>query len=407
LNAAIAYANTGDFTKALFDYNEALALSKKYGLIEEEARVLYNIALLYEDKDPVKAQKYHEEVLKLAMQMGLKHLMVEVYQSLYILQKKQGNYKAAIEFLEKFHVYQDSVMSIENTSAIELLQSNFDLEKSKVEIKELEIANQKQRSNQIIAFLIIGGTLFSLGIVAYNSRKRNRLNKELLKSIQVRDKLLSIITHDLKSPINNILGLINELEGDGISEQERKILLETLKKQTSLSLDTLENILKWGQAQIKGIKTNPQILVLKDVIEHNKDLVELNLLSKNIQLNMEFDNNLKLKADKDQVDFVIRNLISNAIKYSKSGSTITIKAYPTGNGEINIEVIDEGIGMSKETLDSLFGVKQKINLGTMSEKGSGLGLLLCKEFVEANNGSISAKSILGNGSTFTFTCTSA
>lgn len=407
MNLAIAYANTNRTDLAYTKYNQALEISKKHNLVEEEARVLYNIAILYEDSNPRLAEKYFKQVLDIALQMGQKHMIVEIYQSLYILEKKQGNYKEAIGFLEKFHIYQDSVMSIENTSAIELLQSNFDLEKSKVEIKELEIANQKQQSNQIIALLVIGGALFSLGIVAYNSRKRNLLNKELLKSIQVRDKLLSIITHDLKSPINNILGLINELEGNEISEEERFVLLETLKKQTSLSLDTLENILKWGQAQIRGIKANPQAFILKDLLIRNKELVDINLQSKNIQLTIDVEDSLKLYADKDQVDFVIRNLLSNAIKYSNSTSFINVSATKLNDGMIRIDVKDEGVGMSEETINSLFGVKQKINLGTKSEKGSGLGLLLCKEFVEVNNGKISAVSTLGKGSTFSFTSTAA
>ncbi len=407
MNLAIAYANTERTDLALSMYNQALDISKKYNLVEDQARVLYNIAILYEDSNPRLSESYFTQVLDIALAMGQKHLVVEVYQSLYILQKQAGDYERALASLEKFHIYQDSVMSIENTSAIELLQSNYDLEKSKVEIKELEMANQKQRSNQIIALLVIGGSLFSLGIVTYNSRKRNKLNKELLKSIQVRDKLLSIITHDLKSPINNILGLINELEGEEMSAQERFILLETLKKQTSLSLDTLENILKWGQAQIRGIKTNPQEFNLKELIVHNKELVELNLHSKNLQLNIEVDENIKLNADKDQVDFVVRNLLTNAIKYSNRSSVITIKADSLDNSKVKIDVIDEGIGMTNETLETLFGVHQKINLGTSNERGSGLGLLLCKEFVEANNGKIVAESSLGKGSVFSFTCTSA
>lgn len=407
MNAAIAYANINKIELAFNYYNEALELSRKYNLLEDEARVLYNIALLYEEKDPNKAKEYYYEVLEIAKTMGQKHLMVEVYQSLYVIYKKQNDYKNAIEALEQFHNYQDSVMSIENTSAIELLQSNFDLEKSKVEIKELEMANQKQRSNQIIAFLLIGGSLFSLGLVAWNSRKRNLLNIELKKSITVREKLLSIITHDLKTPINNVIGLINELEGDEFTEEEKKSLLESLKKQTKMSLDTLENILKWGQAQLRGVKTNPQIININELVQKNIRFFEVNTKSKSIRIESENLDGLMANTDADQLDFVIRNLLSNAIKFSNSNSTIFIKAEKIESNKLKISIKDSGIGMNKETLDSLFGVKQQINIGTNNEKGSGLGLLLCKEFVEANMGKIWAETDLNKGTVFYFTCNAA
>jgi signal transduction histidine kinase len=400
MNAAIAYSNINKIDLALKYYNEALELSRKYNLLEDEARVLYNIAILYEISDPELAKKYYYKVLELAQQMGQKHLMVEAYQSLYVIYKKQKDYKSAIEALEKFHNYQDTVMSIENTSAIELLQSNYDLEKSKVEIKELEMANQKQRSNQIIAFLLIGGSLFSLGLVAWNSRKRNLLNIELKKSITVRDKLLSIITHDLKSPINNVLGLIGELEGNELSAEDRKMLLEVLKKQTSMSLETLENILKWGQSQMRGLKSEPKKFDVSELISKNIDFFDVNLKTKNININNRIEGHWNINADYDQIDFVIRNVMSNAIKFSQPGSSIDVSIRKNEQRQVELSIKDIGSGMNAETLASLFGVKQKINVGTANEKGSGLGLLLCKEFMEANNGKIWAESKENEGSVF-------
>jgi signal transduction histidine kinase len=400
MNAAIAYANINRTDLALKYYNEALELSRKYNLLEDEARVLYNIAILYETSDPELAKKYYYKVLELAKEMGQKHLMVEVYQSLYIIYKEQKEYKLAIEALEQFHNYQDTVMSLENTSAIELLQSNYDLEKSKVEIKELEMANQKQRSNQIIAFLLIGGSLFSLGLVAWNSRKRNLLNIELKKSITVRDKLLSIITHDLKSPINNVLGLLGELEGNELSEEDRKMLLDVLKKQTSMSLDTLENILKWGQSQMRGLKSNPQKFDLTELMKKNIDFFDVNLKSKKIGITNHINQVNNVYADYDQIDFVIRNVLSNAIKFSNPDSFIEISVDTKYQNQVRLSIKDNGSGMNEETLKSLFGVKQKINIGTANEKGSGLGLLLCKEFMEANNGKIWAESKENEGSVF-------
>ncbi len=122
MNTAIAHANINKTDIANSYYNEALQLSRKYDLLEDEARVLYNIALLYKEKDINKAKEYYYDVLEIAKKMGQKHLMVEVYQSLYVIYKQQNDYKNALEALLQFHNYQDTVMSIGNTRAIELLQ---------------------------------------------------------------------------------------------------------------------------------------------------------------------------------------------------------------------------------------------------------------------------------------------
>ena len=112
-------------------------------------------------------------------------------------------------------------------------------------------------------------------------------------------------------------------------------------------------------------------------------------------------------ADADQLDFIFRNLLSNAIKFSNKNAIINIDVQKTEGNKLKVSVKDSGAGMTKETLESLFGVKQKINLGTANEKGSGLGLLLCKEFVVANNGKIWAESVAGEGSVFYFTIDAA
>ena len=309
--------------------------------------------------------------------------------------------------LEKYHNLNDSVLSIENKGQIELLQSNFELEKSKSEIKELELNSQKQNLQTTIAVLLFIAILSILAVVGYASYKRNKLNKELRHSLQVRDKLLSIIAHDLKSPINNVLSLLFELERDELSNVDKQSLLEILKKQTQLSLVTLDNILTWGQAQIREVKSNPEIFFVHDIIKNNIDLFDVNLNQKNIKVLVDFEKNIQANTDKDQFDFVIRNLLSNAIKFSKHNSEIHIKLTVLDKKQLRICISDEGLGMNADTLNSLFGVSPKVNYGTDKEKGSGLGLILCKEFVEANHGEIWAESILDEGTVMCFTCVSA
>lgn len=406
-NLANCYSNLGQPQKALQFYKESLDITQEQQIPEEEARVLYNIALLYENSNPKLAIKYMEDAINICKKINQRYLLLEIYQSLYVSKRNAKDFEGAFEALELYHSYNDTLLSNDSKNQIELIQSNFDLEKSKSEIKELELQAQKQQSEKIIAFLVIAGTLLLLGVVAVSSYRRKKLNQALTHSVHVRDKLLSIIAHDLKSPINNVLSLVLELDTDELSKDEKHMLLEVLKKQTQLSLVTLENILKWGQAQIRGLKTYPEEFFVSDVVQKNIDLFDVNIKQKDINVLLDFNNSIKAISDPDQFDFIIRNLLSNAIKFSNHHSDITIRAVPMEKNKLRISIADQGVGMNNDTLVSLFGVKPKVNYGTEQEKGSGLGLLLCKEFVEANNGVIWAESILNEGSIICFTVNAA
>ncbi len=406
-NIANSYSNLNQPQKAMEYYQKSVEISKAQRIPEEEARAIYNMALLFQDNAPQKSLPYLEEALTIAKRIDQKFLQVDIYETLYVIKKKLGDYRGACEASEKYMAYRDSVKSTQTKDEIALLQSNFELERSKAEIKELEFQTQKQSFQKLISFVIIAAILVILFIVAYTSYKRNKLNKALVHSLQVREKLLSIITHDLKSPINNVLALLLELESEELSPTVRKELFDVLKKQTQMSLTTLENILQWGQAQLRGVNTSPEIFSMNDIIQKNIDLFEINTKQKNININLEIEPNTNGLADINQIDFVVRNLLSNAIKFSNTHSAINISVSKESSNFIKVTIKDYGVGMSKDTITSLFGVQQQIRIGTAQEKGSGLGLLLCKEFVEANNGTIGAESTLSEGSTFYFTCKAA
>ena len=406
-NLANAHAKLNDVNKAKDFYAEALRLSLKFNFPEEQARVKLNIGLLYEKSNPRLAISYIEESLNIAKGVQNKMLLIEIYESLYVLKNKIKDFEGALDALVNFNAYQDTVLNLENKSEIELLQSNFELEKSRAEIKEFELIAQKQEQRKIFVILLIIAILCILGLVTYISFKRKRLNKALQKSVLIREKFLSVLTHDLKTPINNVLSLINELDKENLSAEEKRTLLDVLKKQTQLSMITLDNILRWGQLQFKGIKTNPKEFYVVQLIKNNIDLFDVNAKRKNIKFDLDFDVDLKANTDEDQIDFIIRNIFSNAIKYSKFDSTITVGVRKYNNEQLVISIKDQGIGMNSETLHSLFSTDPKINYGTSSEKGSGLGLLLCKEFIEANNGAIWVESVMGESTTVSFTCNAA
>ncbi|HEY3370975.1 MAG TPA: two-component regulator propeller domain-containing protein [Prolixibacteraceae bacterium] len=229
-------------------------------------------------------------------------------------------------------------------------------------------------------------------------------NDQLKELNATKNKLFSIIGHDLRGPFNVILGFQNILVNDynNCSEAER---IEMVKKTYSTSqkvYSLVENLLNWSRIQTEGIQYNPVQFDVKEII-HRLDLY-LNIAeAKGIDLANQVPQGLVAFADINLLQTILRNLISNAIKFTPEGGTIQIKASEQNN-VIQISIIDSGIGMSQNQVGNLFKAENnQTRSGTNGEKGSGLGLFLCKEFIEKNMGTITVESQAGKGSTFSFT----
>jgi len=230
-------------------------------------------------------------------------------------------------------------------------------------------------------------------------------NDQLKDLNSTKDKLFSIISHDLRSPFNTILGF-EELLIHNYSEftdDERKNMINQLYKTSNQTYYLVENILNWARIQTRNIKYEPNNFNLKEFFNRKFDLYEKIAENKGITLQNMLDENLIVYTDVNFLETILRNLINNAIKFTASGGTIQITA-DSGQNEIIISVKDSGIGMTKYQMDTLFFIdKNKNTAGTNGERGSGLGLILCKEFVEEYKGTITVKSEPGKGSTFSFT----
>lgn len=230
-------------------------------------------------------------------------------------------------------------------------------------------------------------------------------NDQLKDLNSTKDKLFSIISHDLRSPFNTILGF-GELLLSSYSEltdEERKNMISQLYKTSNQTYYLVENMLNWARIQTRNIKYEPKKIGLKEFFDWKFDLYEKIAESKGIVLQSILDKNIIVYTDVNFLETILRNLINNAIKFTPSGGTIQITADP-GPEEIVISVKDSGIGMTKNQIDMLFQINKNINtIGTDGEKGSGLGLILCKEFIEEYKGTISVESEPGKGSTFKFT----
>ncbi len=234
----------------------------------------------------------------------------------------------------------------------------------------------------------------------------DKKNKQLVELNSEKDKLFSIIAHDLRSPFHGLLGLTNIMATDSreLSPDQIEKYSITLSKSVANLYRLLENLLEWGQMQKGSISFTPEELELSDIFLQCIDSVKEMANQKGITIDFEIPESRKIYADEKMISAVIRNLLSNAVKFTKNSGKVIVKSKKREDGVIEISVTDSGIGISAKIVDKLFKLGEKVSTrGTENEPSTGLGLLLCKEFVEKHNGTIWVESQEGVGSTFYFT----
>ncbi len=219
--------------------------------------------------------------------------------------------------------------------------------------------------------------------------------KEQEKLNHVKDRLLSIIAHDLKNPIHNLQGISDLILQNSLSREESEFIIKKFKASAQNTSQMLDNLLTWSSAELNKAQKYPEKITLKHFIEGLFEQVEYRASQKEINLINAIQEKIIITTDRNALEIVLRNVVLNAIKFSYSGQNITVQAEEK-NGMINIQVIDHGIGIPEAILHKLFEADtNKSRHGTQKEKGFGLGLMLCKQLVEQNEGTIRVTSIPG------------
>lgn len=226
---------------------------------------------------------------------------------------------------------------------------------------------------------------------------------QLKEANMTKDKFFSIIAHDLRSPFTSILGfsrLLSE-EYDDFSDEDRKMMVTQIQNSTETTFQLLDNLLAWAKTQLGRTIINPELFTLESLIAETVKQTTPQALIKNISLVSDRIEDVEIYADQNMIRTVLRNLVSNAVKFSFPGGTIELDSFIKDN-KLTITVTDHGTGIPPDVLDKLFNLSEQTitTKGTANEKGTGLGLILCREFIEKNGGSIAAKSEMGKGSTF-------
>jgi signal transduction histidine kinase len=261
-----------------------------------------------------------------------------------------------------------------------------------------------------IVKVIIGHNAYFLSSILNISERKlseirlQKLTEELKSSNIAKDKFFSIISHDLKNPFHSINAALKLLlsEEDSFTSDERNVFLRSILTTSERAYSLLENLLLWSREQMGNIEFEPEMIEIMEIVIESIKHLEQNAALKNITITSSVKNNIFVKADRNMIEIVLRNLLANAIKFTGDKGKINIEAFES-DGYVRITVIDNGTGILTEDIGKLFRIDHLFSTrGTKGEEGTGLGLIICKDFIEKNEGKIWVESEFGKGSKFTF-----
>jgi signal transduction histidine kinase len=413
------YLKENKYEWALFWYNQGEMLHKE--LDDPRSKIdLYNgmaEAYLGQNKDSI-SEIFAEQAYEISDRIQFLEGTQKCAYTLYRVNKNKKNYVKALGYHELYQKLSDTLSRNENKKSLTMLKTKIEYDKQKqMLIEENEKALAEQQKYIMVALLILVVFMFITFLVHRGQKIQKRLNKELeikkeilekretelQDSNETKTKLFSIIGHDLRGPVGALQELLRLYSDGDVEGEEFLEFVPKLREDVDHISFTLNNLLSWGHTQMNGAVTKPSIMALETLVSDNIKLLSEIAKKKSIKIVSELSENTLTWSDSNQIDIVIRNLISNALKFTPQNGMITISACERDNlWEVSIK--DTGVGMDKITVRNLFEKNSNITTyGTNNEKGTGLGLSLCKEMVEKNGGTIWVDSALRKGSCFSFT----
>lgn len=423
-NTALAYSELGKSQLALDYFRKGLGLAISAEDEQTEGTVYVNLGSFFgEMQSQDSALFYLHRALKIAQQRGFRSLELDVYEELAKLHAKLGSYASAYNWMVRYDTLYKSIFTEKQSDQIIQLRSRYEQELNEKEILQLQSESQVQKmlNKLFIIFMVV---IVALAIIiAVNLRSKKRTNQmlaernlqisnaiqklsesenELQKLNKSKDRIFSVVAHDLRNPVAAVTGF-SELLYDNFEEfpveTQKEYLLQILHG-TQRIQNLLENLLIWARSQMKAVKYEPESIRVKGLLTDCVREMKANLDQKKVDCLLKIGPTCVVFADKAMMYTVFRNLIINAIKFSFPGGKIRITSEISEN-LCHIRVSDDGIGIQPEIQEKLFSANEVISTpGTTGESGSGLGLLICKEFLERNQGRIEIESEPGNGSTF-------
>jgi len=413
------YTKKGKFNQALRWLSKSEKIHANIDKGRYKIPLYINLAKTYFGlKDYDTAESYALMALQISKKLNILEERDLTLKVLYEIKKADSDFEKALTYLEELKATSDTINNNNNIKELRILKSNLEFEQEKEQyISESQQKHTLQLSYIYFSILIILAFAIIIFILKKNNKTQNTLNEKLLENTEALKKnqthlneanntkirLFSIIAHDLKGPINSFKSLLDLFNNRELSKIEFMEFMPEIGKNIDSIAFTLNNLLTWGQSQMNGLSTKPDFISIKKLVDESFRLLSKQAEVKSISTINNIDENVIAWSDRDQIDVVIRNLISNAVKFTREHGTITVSAVEEAQFW-KIQVKDNGVGMGEESVANVFTEKETaIAYGTLNEKGTGLGLRVCKEMVENNGGRIWVESKIDQGSTFSFT----
>lgn len=429
----LCYAYKKQYDVALDYLAQALKMSNDFKIDYNKAVTYIDYALVYNlQKDYQKAYRYAAMANDLSNKLGSLANRTSASMQLSAALGGLGRFEEAYKAQKRYIELKDSLKSDESVRKL----TSFNLE-SVFNEKQRLLREQHQRQDDLyqqkiqrqgllsaIFFLIILG-MAAILIVYYKAKlKQQKINTILEdKNAEViqqkadlndqahklndlntlKDRLISVLAHDLRAPLSTLRGLFGLLEDDTISHDQFLTMIPQALKKLEYTSDFLDTLLFWINSQMENFDSSAKSFPIKDVISYEVSNYSEQATEKGIKLTDNVSDNITVAADPNSIRIVTRNLITNAIKFSRKDDTIVVSANQVDDNFILISVKDSGVGMTEKQLNKLFKSKVDSGTGTNNESGTGMGLLFCKDLIEKCNGKIWVESVQGSGTEFFFT----
>lgn len=420
LNLAQVYSAQKKHHKSIEGLKEGIKLSRKlknnYLLNATHTTIAKSYIDINEfdiaERHLLKAEKYFKKI-------KANLLLKDTYRNFSELYNKQKDYKNAYKYLTKLYDIEKTILNNKSNDQIAKLEIVYETEKKEkeielltkdIKIQELENAKVKYTMN---LFVLLTVMVLLLSVVLFNQyrikKKTNKLleeKNEKLKTLnETKDKLLSVMTHDIRNPFVAFISIAQSLynQHETLDKESIKVYANSINKFAVNINNLLENMLHWVQAQSGRIKVVKHTFPLVKGVNKVVSLYKINAEVKNLELVSRINKDIVISSDMNMLRVIIRNLVNNAIKFTPEGGKIEIDA-KVESEKVIVCVKDTGIGIAPESLKDIFGKDSSIdNMGQLTDKGTGLGLKLCKEFAQMNGGDIWVESEKGKGTSFYFT----
>ncbi len=419
---ACSYSSFNHFDLGLKHLLIALKYNELSGEEIHRPNILNNLAAMYifMNREDI-AVKYCFESYELSSKSGIIPYQREALLNLVLAYKSKGDFKKTASYLEKYNAVSVNFYYELSQKAVAELEAKHKLEKETLRnqslIKENQLQNRVIKSHRLIFLLLIAFIISFIAWALIFLKRRRKLKQSFLQISQqkaeieqktkelgeinlMKDRLFSIIAHDIKNPLNTIIGFSDVLKTE-INLIQNPLLEQVANHihESSLKLHfLLDNLLQWSRSQLNIVNAKTEFCQIKQLVDESVEFLHAEIQSKNISINNAVNKNDQVCFDNMMLQVVLRNLVSNAVKFTNPGGIISIWM-KTDNEHKILMISDNGIGMTPDQLAKVFSIDKELGYGTCNEKGSGVGLSLCKEFVERNNGQLTIESTRNQGTT--------